>query len=198
MLVEHTEYARTAVDRSMTSREGRAKNRFNPVTGARLAAGVVALSPDKSRVLMVSTLKKYPSWVVPKGGWETDETVQQAALREGWEEGGIVGHITCSLGCFKDKRPADTLDRRKKYLVQHQQLVRDGTLNASEALKPIVLPPRAECEFFEVVVERLENKYPEMHKRCRRWMTYSEAREALNARSDLLAALEQSSIDKSA
>ncbi|MCI12140.1 nudix hydrolase 4, partial [Trifolium medium] len=29
----------------------------------------------------------------PKGGWETDETMEQAALRETIEEAGVVGNI---------------------------------------------------------------------------------------------------------
>ncbi|KAL2316452.1 Diphosphoinositol polyphosphate phosphohydrolase aps1 [Schizosaccharomyces pombe] len=194
------DHLRTAVNRSMTSREGRTKNRFNPITGARLAAGVVALSADKRKVLLVSSAKKHPSWVVPKGGWEADESVQQAALREGWEEGGLVGHITRSLGSFKDKRPTDTIDRRKKYLKQLMSKssgndVSTNTELGAEAEK-LLLPPRAECEFFEVIVERLEDNYPEMRKRRRKWMSYQEAKEALTSRKDILAALEKSSIIK--
>ncbi|EPY52687.1 diadenosine 5',5'''-p1,p6-hexaphosphate hydrolase Aps1 [Schizosaccharomyces cryophilus OY26] len=211
MLME-PDHLRTAVNRSMTSREGRSKNRFNPVTGARLAAGVIALSADKRYVLMVSSAKKLPCWVVPKGGWEADESIQQAALREGWEEGGLIGRITQSLGCFKDNRPTDTVDRRKKYLEQqimnaHQQHSDDGTSDPTSTLtaeteqkltsiEKIMIPPRAECEFFEVLVERLEDCYPEMGKRHRMWMSYAEAKRALASRKDILAALEESSIIK--
>ncbi|EPX72735.1 diadenosine 5',5'''-p1,p6-hexaphosphate hydrolase Aps1 [Schizosaccharomyces octosporus yFS286] len=209
MLME-PDHLHTAVNRSMTSREGRSKNRFNPLTGARLAAGVIALSADKQKVLMVSSAKKLPCWVVPKGGWEADESVQQAALREGWEEGGLIGKITRSLGCFKDDRPTDTVDRRKKYL--EQQIVNarqrqtdnetSSTTLATQAeqeitsIEKLMIPPRAECEYFEVVVERLEDYYPEMGKRHRMWMSYAEARKALANRKDILSALEQSSIIK--
>ncbi|WBW74149.1 diadenosine 5',5'''-p1,p6-hexaphosphate hydrolase Aps1 [Schizosaccharomyces osmophilus] len=209
MLME-PDHLHTAVNRSMTSREGRSKNRFNPITGARLAAGVIALSADKRNVLMVSSAKKLPCWVVPKGGWEADESVQQAALREGWEEGGLIGRITQSLGCFKDDRPTDTVDRRKKYLEQHSMNshprhgddeTADATLSSQveqkmNCIERIMIPPRAECEFFEVLVERLEDYYPEMGKRHRMWMSYAEAKKSLTNRKDILSALEKSSIIK--
>lgn len=34
-----------------------------------------------------------PIWVLPKGGWEQDETAEQAAHRECFEEAGITGSI---------------------------------------------------------------------------------------------------------
>jgi diphosphoinositol-polyphosphate diphosphatase len=44
-------------------------------------------------------------WVLPKGGWETDEaTAQEAACREAWEEGGIVCTVKYDLGKIIEKR----------------------------------------------------------------------------------------------
>lgn len=42
----------------------------------------------------------------PKGGWESDESMEQAALRESVEEAGVVGNIQSKLGkwCYKSKR----------------------------------------------------------------------------------------------
>jgi len=53
-------------------------------------------------VLIVSSSRDRERWVLPKGGWETDESDEEAALREGWEEAGIIGKITKRLGEFKD------------------------------------------------------------------------------------------------
>jgi diphosphoinositol-polyphosphate diphosphatase len=47
-------------------------------------------------------------WVLPKGGWETDEDVQEAACREAWEEGGVVCTINYNLGTFIERR-GDTI-----------------------------------------------------------------------------------------
>ncbi|KAJ1437778.1 NUDIX hydrolase domain [Sesbania bispinosa] len=42
----------------------------------------------------------------PKGGWESDESMEQAALRETIEEAGVVGNIESRLGkwFYKSKR----------------------------------------------------------------------------------------------
>ncbi|GMJ06633.1 nudix hydrolase homolog 4 [Hibiscus trionum] len=42
----------------------------------------------------------------PKGGWELDESMEEAAVRETLEEAGVVGNIECKLGewSYKSKR----------------------------------------------------------------------------------------------
>ena len=47
------------------------------------------------------------------------------------------------------------------------------------------------------MVEEEKAKWPEMHKRRRKWMAYKEAVTLLQNRPELLEALERSSIDKS-
>jgi len=87
----------------MESRKGRNKQRYGP-SGERLVAGVVALSEDKYYVLMVQS-SNGRGWVLPKGGWETDEQkAEDAACREAWEEGGVVCTINYTLGTFTEKR----------------------------------------------------------------------------------------------
>ncbi|GAU12917.1 hypothetical protein TSUD_74040 [Trifolium subterraneum] len=34
----------------------------------------------------------------PKGGWELDESVEEAASRESLEEAGVIGKVECELG----------------------------------------------------------------------------------------------------
>ena len=137
------------------------------VSGERLVAGVVPLSVDKKSVLLIQSTRRN-GWVVPKGGWETDEkTAEDAACREAWEEAGIVCKIQKNLGNIVDKRGP-------------------GELTAHA--------PKAIFQFFEVTVEKEEATWPEMHKRTRKWMSYAEAKEALAARPELLEALNRSSI----
>lgn len=60
----------------------------------RLCCGCVPVFLSESgekRVLLVSSRKK--SWTLPKGGWEEDETAQEAASRETFEEAGVVGDL---------------------------------------------------------------------------------------------------------
>ncbi|KAF2668231.1 hypothetical protein BT63DRAFT_271568 [Microthyrium microscopicum] len=97
--------AQPAAPRAMESRTGRVKQRYGP-SGERLVAGVVALSEDKYYVMLVQS-NSGRSWVLPKGGWETDEaTAQEAACREAWEEAGIVVTVQYDLGTIVEKRGA--------------------------------------------------------------------------------------------
>jgi diphosphoinositol-polyphosphate diphosphatase len=82
----------------MSARTGRTTARYTPGTNRRLCAGVVALSthttPDSpghhTHVLVTSSSRHPDRFVLPKGGWEQDETAEQSALREGWEEGNFA------------------------------------------------------------------------------------------------------------
>ncbi|KAK6359367.1 hypothetical protein TWF696_000528 [Orbilia brochopaga] len=148
--------------RSMEARVGRTKQRYD-TDGSRLVAGIVPLSKDKSKVLIVESTRKVNCWVLPKGGWETDEgDAETAAQREAWEEAGITGKITKSLGKIRDNR---------------------STANA------VFL-------FFEMTVEEELSEWPEMKKRKRKWVTYKEASEKFGTRSEMLDALDRSSIKR--
>lgn len=135
--------------------------------GERLVAGVVPLSMDKTKVLVIQSSRR-SGWVLPKGGWETDEgTAQEAACREAWEEAGIVCTVQRDLGKIPEMRPA-------------------SQLSASA--------PKALYQFYEVSVEREVAQWPEQHKRGRQWMTYLQAKQVLTARPELMEALNRSSI----
>lgn len=109
-------------------------------------------------------------WVLPKGGWETDEaTAQQAAQREAWEEAGVVCTVQRDLGVIPDMRPP--------------------ALVTAQA-------PKASYQFFEATVNREEAQWPEMHKRKRQWVTYAQAASALANRPELLEALNRSSLKR--
>ncbi|KZF20023.1 hypothetical protein L228DRAFT_33912 [Xylona heveae TC161] len=85
--------------RSMEARTGRKLQRYG-AQGERLVAGVVPLSLDKTKVLLVTSTTG--GWVLPKGGWETDEAAAQAACREAWEEAGVVCHVQYDLGVIQE------------------------------------------------------------------------------------------------
>ncbi|KAG0128918.1 NUDIX hydrolase domain-like protein [Tuber indicum] len=164
-----------AQSRSMEARVGRVKQRYAS-DGSRLVAGVVAISIDRRKVLVVESTNRDNHWVLPKGGYETDEpTPEDAASREAWEEAGITGKITRNLGEIRDPRPQNVLDAAKS--------------NSK-------IPPCTIYYFFEFKVEKEEALWPEMHKRRRRWMTYEEASQCFREmdRPELLEAIERSSI----
>lgn len=107
--------------------------------------------------------------MLPKGGWETDETCTEAAQREAWEEAGIVCNVDYDLGQVVEARTAKQISK-----------------NA----------PKSLYQFYEVTVTKEENNWPEKHKRNRRWATYAEAREAMTGRPELLEALERSTLQR--
>lgn len=151
----------------MESRTGRDNQRYG-TQGERLVAGVVPLSNDKTKVLLIQSVRR-GGWVLPKGGWEKDETVQQAACREAWEEAGIVCTVEKELGHIPDTRPSSQLTNHA---------------------------PKASYQFFECIVTEEKAQWPEMHKRKRQWVNYAQAAEALTPRPELLEALKRSSIQK--
>ncbi|KAI3775757.1 hypothetical protein L1987_45510 [Smallanthus sonchifolius] len=72
----------------------------------RLKGSIEALGIDNAlEVLVISAQRKGKGMLFPKGGWELDEKIQEAALRETIEEAGVLGTIGNELGkwCFKSK-----------------------------------------------------------------------------------------------
>jgi len=137
--------------------------------GERLVAGVVPLNEAKTHVLLIQSTKRSSGWVLPKGGWESDEDCTEAAQREAWEEAGIVCTVDYDLGQISEARTA-------------KQIAKNA--------------PKALYQFYQVTVTREEDDWPEKHKRHRWWATYSQAREALQHRSELLQALERCTIQR--
>ncbi|XP_068309019.1 nudix hydrolase 16, mitochondrial-like [Pyrus communis] len=144
----------------LVARTGRHQQRYE--AGHRLVAGCI---PFKYRntgensdgayekvveVLMISTTSG-PGLVFPKGGWENDETVQEAAIREAVEEAGVQGDIMDCLGhyFFKSKTLQDELSP-------------EGLSKA--AMFPLLV--KEELEF-----------WPEQNNRRRSWHSIPEATE---------------------
>ena len=135
-------------------------------SGERLVAGVVPLNEAKTHVLLIQSTRR-AGWVLPKGGWESDETCTEAAQREAWEEAGIVCNVDYDLGTITETRAPKQMSKEA---------------------------PKALYQFYEVTVTREESDWPEKHKRNRQWANFAEASEALKARPELLEALNRSTI----
>uniref|UniRef100_A0A1D1XMI1 Nudix hydrolase 12, mitochondrial n=2 Tax=Anthurium amnicola TaxID=1678845 RepID=A0A1D1XMI1_9ARAE len=94
--------ATTCADMDQSARTGRQRQRYDG--HYRLVAGCIpyrlkqnvkdktASLVDRLEVLMISSPNR-DDLVFPKGGWEDDETIDQAACREAFEEAGIRGII---------------------------------------------------------------------------------------------------------
>jgi len=83
------------IARTSISRQGREYQRWAKCEETndiiRLASGCVPITND-GRVLFCSSSKK-KEWILPKGGWEQDENIEETALRETYEEAGVLGTL---------------------------------------------------------------------------------------------------------
>ncbi|CAI9299056.1 unnamed protein product [Lactuca saligna] len=100
---------------SMVSRSGRQLQRYNK--GQRQVVGCIPYRlkgsnmgseknlEDALEVLVISAQRKGKGMLFPKGGWESDESIKEAALRESLEEAGVFGTVEGQLGkwSFKSK-----------------------------------------------------------------------------------------------
>ncbi|XP_073310886.1 nudix hydrolase 18, mitochondrial-like [Primulina huaijiensis] len=98
----------------LVSRTGRHKQRYN-FHGHRQVVGCIPyrykggingksqVDEEELEVLVITSQRKGKGMLFPKGGWETDELIESAALRETVEEAGVVGDVECSLGKWNIK-----------------------------------------------------------------------------------------------
>jgi len=55
---------------------------------------------SKSIEVLLITSRRKGDWIIPKGGWDYDETKSQCAYRETREEAGLEGNIIASFGHY--------------------------------------------------------------------------------------------------
>ncbi|XP_052180900.1 nudix hydrolase 18, mitochondrial-like [Diospyros lotus] len=87
------------------SRTGRQFQRYDE--GCRQVVGCIPYRYKKGNqyiedleVLLISS-QKGQSFFFPKGGWEIDESMEEAASRETQEEAGVIGFVECQLGKWR-------------------------------------------------------------------------------------------------
>ncbi|XP_062228623.1 nudix hydrolase 21, chloroplastic-like [Phragmites australis] len=83
----------------MVARQGRELQRYSDSTGGRVVVGCipyrVRADNGEVEVLVISSQKKGTAGgvLIPKGGWELDESMDEAAQREAMEEAGVAGEV---------------------------------------------------------------------------------------------------------
>ncbi len=98
------------------------------------------------------------------GGAETDESLEESALREAWEEAGVKGTLTASVGCLPHDKLTDPTTR----------------LNAQAEEEQVPGVPVAEFHFFCMRVTEVCDTYPESGSRRRMLASVEEARTLLS------------------
>ncbi|XP_002323248.3 nudix hydrolase 16, mitochondrial [Populus trichocarpa] len=144
----------------LVARTGRQQQRYE--AGCWLVAGCIPFkyrsfadnedgkSEKVVEVLMINA-NSGPGLLFPKGGWETDETVEEAAAREALEEAGVRGDLLHFLGQYEFK--SKTLQ---------DKFSPEGLCKAS---------------MFALLVKEELQCWPEQNTRQRSWLTIPEAGE---------------------
>lgn len=105
-----------------SSRQGRETQRWitdsTTYQRIRLVTGCVPILKD-GRILFASSSRK-PEWILPKGGWELDETMEESAVRETYEEAGVLG----TLGTRLSEIQYETRKSKKRRLELEEMLKR--------------------------------------------------------------------------
>jgi len=90
----------------MVARQGRDLQRYSASTGGRIVVGCIPYrvrdggdGEGELEVLVISSQKGH-GMMFPKGGWELDESMDDAARREALEEAGVSGDMGKVLGCW--------------------------------------------------------------------------------------------------
>ncbi|RVW35924.1 Nudix hydrolase 16, mitochondrial [Vitis vinifera] len=160
----------------LVARTGRHQQRYED--GCRLVAGCIpfkyrnsvesdgAASQKIVEVLMINSTSG-PGLLFPKGGWENDETVEEAALREALEEAGVRVPTQCDLPL------RFSLAHERCYGFQHFlgcYLFKSKTLQDESC-------PEGLCKaaMFALLVKEELPSWPEQSTRERSWLTIPEA-----------------------
>ena len=176
---------------SLLPRQGRSRQRWELDTSEaveiQLKTGCIPVFSD-SKILMISSKKKM-EWVFPKGGWETDESLACGAMRETFEEAGVVGTLGPVLEpSFHEKKVGKKMnmdvDSDKQLGNKRARVVTPGRLDAernaleTESGDRVKVHARtynrAKVVLFPLYVHRVEANWPE-NGRLRRLVTIDEA-----------------------
>ncbi|XP_047312451.1 nudix hydrolase 18, mitochondrial-like [Impatiens glandulifera] len=105
---------------ALVSRTGRHLQRYSD--GRRLIVGCIpyrykagkrkgCLKEDREvEVLVISSQRQGKGMLFPKGGWERDESMKDAAQRETMEEAGVMGIVQRRLGKWRFKSKSNETD----------------------------------------------------------------------------------------
>ncbi|XP_010498218.1 PREDICTED: nudix hydrolase 4-like [Camelina sativa] len=151
---------------SLVSRTGRDLQRYD-TSGYRQVVGCVPYRYKKQEVngiesteieVLLISAQKGKGMLFPKGGWEMDESMEEAALRETIEEAGVTGELQGKIGKWQ-------------YKSKRHNIIHDGYMFALLVSQEFELWPEAEIR------QRRWVSLDEAREVCHNWWM----REALKA-----------------
>ncbi|KAJ1969890.1 hypothetical protein IWQ62_000323 [Dispira parvispora] len=113
--------------------------------GVRQVSGGVPIDYQTKKILLISSRQDPQRYILPKGGWERNETREEGAVRETFEEAGLEARVVNYLGTW-DLHPKKDTERVK-----------------------------CEMAFYELAVDKVHDEWPEKEERRRMWVTFNEA-----------------------
>lgn len=132
---------------------------------------------EELRVYLVSSRKHDGKFVLPKGGVEAGESSRQAAVRELWEEAGLIGEAQPSRS-ISTTTPDDLIVDDHK---PHKKSPSAGSQEPG-------FVPRARYTGHEVLLQAkggIKDDWPEKHERERKAFTVHQAEQELRWRKDI-------------
>ncbi|KAL8550154.1 hypothetical protein ACS0TY_008831 [Phlomoides rotata] len=161
---------------ALVSRTGREMQRYN-FHGRRQVVGCIPyrykdnhgtasmVDEEEIEVLLITSQRKGKGMLFPKGGWENDETIEDAALRETIEEAGVVGIVEHKLGKWDFESKNDTSYEGHMFpLLVEEQLEFWPEKDVRQRLWVSVREARRVCQYWwmkealELLVDRLTNE----------------------------------------
>ncbi|KAL1365870.1 hypothetical protein HN51_013824 [Arachis hypogaea] len=156
----------------LVSRSGRHLQRYNN-TGGRQVVGCIpyrfkedTMSNELELEVLLVSSQKGEALMFPKGGWEIDESLEEAASRESIEEAGVVGTVGNQLGQwnFISKRHGIYYEGHMFPLFVNQQLDIWPEKNLRKRIWMTVPQAREICqhwwmkEALDILVKRLSSQ----------------------------------------
>mmetsp|Transcript_3926 Transcript_3926/g.9472 ORF Transcript_3926/g.9472 Transcript_3926/m.9472 type:complete len:427 (+) Transcript_3926:459-1739(+) len=137
---EESERTNLKVKTQTISRNGRQTQRYYTDSATsilyRMTTGCIPILED-GKILFCSASRK-PEWILPKGGWENDEVMEESAIRETFEEAGVFGII----GPVLSEIAYETRKGKKRRIEfeEVQRKVKEIRESQSSGLKAVVTP----------------------------------------------------------
>ena len=177
-------------NRVKTDASQRVQEIYNSYPNCRLTTGCIPILPG-GRIILISSSKSQNVFVLPKGGWEHDESLPLSALRETLEEAGVTGLLGPPLPSltYETKKSVN----RRLVLREPQQstsTIGSTTSDRSERIVTSESPVSAyhthnRLTIFPMYVQCIYDQWPEMN-RLRRIVTIDEAARLLQHRPEFL------------
>ncbi|CAA3027024.1 nudix hydrolase 18, mitochondrial-like [Olea europaea subsp. europaea] len=128
--------------------------------------GKSVVDEDAIEVLVISSQRKGKGMSFPKGGWEKDESIEEAALRETVEEAGVLGDVESELGewSFKSNNNGNCYEGHMFPLLVKEQLEFWPEKEVRQRIWVSVREARKVCHYWwmkealELLVSRLTSR----------------------------------------